>query len=120
MLAHLYNACLESGRTLAVWNATEIHLLVKDATQPKTTANMRPITLICMFRKIFETLLLRRFDDAPTGWAYVQLGQAGFWSGYSTLSYAALIYILLEWRAIESVVFLDFYAAFDVVRHDLL
>jgi hypothetical protein len=31
---------------------------------------MRPITLIGMFRKVFERLLLRRFDTG--GWARVQ------------------------------------------------
>jgi hypothetical protein len=45
-------------------------LIVKDHTRPKDADNVRPITLIGMFRKVFERLLLRRFDT--TGWARVQ------------------------------------------------
>jgi len=120
MLTHLYNTCLLSGTTPSAWNATEIHVLIKDSTQPKTTANVRPITLIGMFRKVFEALLLKRFDETPAGWAHVQPAQAGFRSGYSTLSHAALVHILLDRRLIESIVFLDFRSAFDVVQHDLL
>ena len=37
-------------------------MIVKDGTIPFTPANARPITLICMFRKILEMVLLRYFS----------------------------------------------------------
>ena len=66
-LHRLYNLCLSSGRTPPRWNQTDVHLLIKKADRPKDADNLRPITLICMFRKVFERLLLKRFD--LSGWA---------------------------------------------------
>jgi len=37
-------------------------LLIKDTTKPRDANNLRPITLIYMFRKVFKRLLLSRFD----------------------------------------------------------
>jgi hypothetical protein len=66
-------------------------------------------------------LLLEQFDDdGEEGWARVHSAQAGFRRSYSTLTHAALLYILLDRKRVESVVFLDFRAAFDVVDHRLL
>jgi hypothetical protein len=68
-LYHLYAQCLSSTRTPSAWNETEIHLLIKDTAKPRDADNLRPITLICMFRKVFERLLLSRFDH--DGWAKI-------------------------------------------------
>jgi hypothetical protein len=118
VLAALFNSCIRLGRTPQVWNDSMVCLIVKDHTRPKDADNVRPITLIGMFRKVFERLLLRRFDT--TGWARVQPTQAGFRSHYSTCTNAAVLHSLLESRRVTHVVFLDFKAAFDVVDHSLL
>jgi hypothetical protein len=118
VLAALFNSCIRLGRTPQVWNDSMVCLIVKDHTRPKDADNVRPITLISMFRKVFERLLLRRFDT--TGWARVQPTQAGFRSHHSTYTNAAVLHSLLEFRRITHVVFLDFKAAFDVVDHSLL
>lgn len=120
LLTALFNRCIAHGVTPRSWNSTDVHLLVKDGAAPKTTANVRPITLICMFRKIFECLLLKRFDDRDDGWARVHPTQAGFRRSYSTLTNAALLHMLLDRKHIRVAIFLDFRAAFDVVDHDLL
>jgi hypothetical protein len=62
VLAALFNSCIRLGRTPQVWNDSMVCLIVKDHTRPKDTDNVRPITLISMFRKVFEYLLLCRFD----------------------------------------------------------
>jgi len=93
-------------------------LIVKDHTWPKDADNVRPITLIGMFCKVFERLLLCCFDAG--GWAKVQPTQAGFCSHYSTCVNAAVLHALLESCRITHVAFLDFKAAFDVVNHALL
>jgi hypothetical protein len=61
-LTSLYNSCFASGTTPAAWNDTLIHLLIKDVSLPKDADNVRPITLISIIRKVFERLLLSRFD----------------------------------------------------------
>jgi hypothetical protein len=118
VLAALYNSCIRYAKTPCAWNDTMVCLIVKDHTRPKDADNVRPITLIGMFRKVLERLLLCRFDAA--GWARVQPIQAGFCSHYSTCVNAAVLHALLESRRITHVVFLDFKAAFDVVDHALL
>lgn len=118
VLVALYNSCIKHARTPRVWNDTMVCLITKDNTRPRDADNVRPITLIGMFRKVFEHLLLRRFDAA--GSAKVQPTQAGFRSHYSTCVNAAVLHALLESRRITHVVFLDFKAAFDVVDHSLL
>lgn len=117
-LTHLYTTCWDTGRTPTAWNVADICFVIKDSKKPKTIANVRPITLICIFRKVFEAILLSTFNDR--GWAAVHPTQAGFRRTYSTLTHAAVMHLLLRERLIDAVVFLDFRAAFDVVPHALL
>ena len=68
ILCRLFNVCLRTGTTPRAWNLTDIHLLTKDINKPRDVHNVRPITLVGMYRKIFERLLLvHRFNRA--GWA---------------------------------------------------
>lgn len=115
VLAALYDSCVRYAKTPGAWNDTIVCLIVKDHTRPKDADNVRPITLIGMFRKVFERLLLRRLDAG--GWAKAQPTQAGFRSHCSTCVNAAVLHALLESGRITHVVFLDFKAAFDVVDH---
>lgn len=117
-LHHLYAQCLSSTRTPAAWNETEIHLLIKDTAKPRDANNLRPITLICMFRKVFERLLLSRFDH--DGWAKIHPAQAGFRSHYSTYTNAAMVHHALSTGLRKIAVFLDFKSAFDVLDHSIL
>ena len=117
-LTRLYRLCIESGQTPRTWNQTEIHLLIKDPTKRKDGTNLRPITLITMFRKVFERLLLQRFD--VYGWAHLHPAQAGFRSHYSTCMNAAVVHHLLSSHARSTAVFLDFRSAFDVLDHAIL
>jgi len=115
LLHFLYGRCLAIGRTPNAWNETDIYMLAKNVDKRRDAENIRPITLICMFRKVFERLLLRRFDEA--GWAKLHPGQAGFRSHYSTCMNASVVHHLLASKARTTAVFLDFRSAFDVVSH---
>ena len=117
-LTSLYNACFASGATPAAWNDTLIYLLVKDVSLPKDADNVRPITLVSVIRKVFERLLLSRFD--LSSWAAVHPLQAGFKARHSTYMNAAAIHALLESGLVSHVAFLDFRSAFDVVDHAIL
>jgi hypothetical protein len=58
VLRRLFNLCLSTGSSPSAWNSTEIHMVTKDANRTRDSDNVRPITLICMHRKLFERLLL--------------------------------------------------------------
>jgi len=66
-LYRLYNRCLAEGRTPQAWNDSEIHLLSKDPDRPRDADNLRPISIIYVFHKVLERLLLVRHQSAP--WA---------------------------------------------------
>lgn len=70
-----------------------------------------------MFRKIFEKLLLRRYEGQD--WARFHSCQTGFRRDYSIYSNAAIMYHLLSIGRRSSTVFLDFRAAFDPVDHTI-
>ena len=114
-LQELYNQCLLQGRTPRGWNQSEIYLLSKDVDQKRDANNLRPISIICIFRKVFERLLLLQFQGQP--WAQLHPAQAGFRRSYSTYSNAAVVHTLLASKTQLTVVFLDLKSAFDVVDH---
>jgi hypothetical protein len=117
-LLDLYNECLCQGKTPRTWNQSEIYLLSKDVSKRRDASNLRPISIICIFRKVFERLLLLQFQGQP--WAQFHPAQAGFRRSYSTYSNAAVVHALLSSKARSTAVFLDFKSAFDVVDHTRL
>jgi hypothetical protein len=82
------------------------------------STTLAPITLICMFRKVFERLLLSQFDH--DGWAKTNPAQDGFRSHYSTYTNAAMVHHALSTGLRKIAVFLDFESAFDVLDHSIL
>lgn len=117
-LCSLFRRCLSSGRTPSSWNRTDIYLLIKDKRRRKDVHNLRPITLICMFRKLFEKLLLETIDHS--GWARLHPCQTGFRDHHSTCSTAAVAHHLLSSGRANVALFVDFRTAFDVVDHRIL
>ena len=118
LLETLFLLCIQTGHTPKAWNQADIHLLSKDPKKRRDARNLRPITIICMFRKIFERLLLDTFDEE--GWARVHPAQAGFRGGYSVTTNAAVVYHLLSTGVRTTAIFLDLRAAFDMVDHNRL
>lgn len=119
VLCRLFNLCLSSGSTPTSWNSTDVHMLTKDTDRPRDVDNVRPITLICMHRKLFERLLLVHFFD-ESGWAKLHPTQAGFRGDYSTLTNAAVVHHLLSTGSIRYAAFIDLEKAFDMVDHTRL
>jgi len=112
-LCQLYHACLRSGQTLAQWNEALVYPFCKDRKKPYTATNSRPISLLCLFRKLFESLILPVIS-ASGHMAYSGI-QAGFRSGYSTLTNLLTLHYLIEADAARRIVFLDFASTFDRV-----
>jgi hypothetical protein len=117
-LQQLYNRCLAEGKTPRAWNESEIYLLTKDVSKRRDAKNVRPISIICIFRKVFERLLLLQVQHQP--WAKLHPAQAGFRRSYSTYSNAAVVHMLLSSKVRSTVLFLDFKSAFDVIDHQRL
>lgn len=63
ILCRLFNLCLSTGTSPPIWNSTDVHMVTNDTRRPQDADNVRPITLICMHRKLFERLLLLHFFD---------------------------------------------------------
>jgi hypothetical protein len=119
VLCRLFNLCLSTGSSPSVWNSTEIHIVTKDVNRTRDVDNVRPITLICMHRKLFERLLLVHSFDS-TSWARLHPTQASFRSDYSTLTNAAIVHHLLSTATVRYAVFIDLEKAFDMVDHTRL
>ena len=112
-LCQLYHACLRKGETPKRWNEACIYPLYKDKKKPYTASNSCPISLLCLFRKIFEFLILSTIRSSGN-MTYSAI-QAGFRSGYSTLTNVVTLHHLIEGDAGSHIVFLDFASAFDRV-----
>jgi hypothetical protein len=119
VLRRLFNLCLSTGSSPSAWNSTEIHMVTKDVNRTRDADNVRPITLICMHRKLFERLLLVHSFD-KTGWAKLHPTQAGFRGDYSTLTNAAVVHHLLSTATVRYAAFIDLEKAFDMVDHTRL
>ena len=114
LLQDLYVACIRSGSTPTRWNETLVYPLRKSPDLPYTATNTRPISIVCQFRKIFETLLLPAVNTSlDTSFGSCQ---AGFRSGYSTLTNLLTLNNIIEDKQYPHIVFLDFKAAFDCVQ----
>jgi len=94
-------------------------MVTKDVNRPRDVNNVRPITLICMHRKLFKRLLLIHFFN-KSGWAKLHPTQAGFCSDYSTLTNAAVVHHLLLTGLVCYAAFIDLEKAFDMVDHACL
>ena len=113
-LFQLYYACLRKGQTPRRWNEAWIFPLHKDKKNPYTANNSRPISLLCLFRKIFESLILSTVRSS--GNMSYSPTQPGFHSGYSTLTNILTLHHQIESDAGSDIVFLDFASAFDRVH----
>ena len=118
LLHDLYIACIRSGSTPKRWNETLVYPLQKSRDLPYTATNTRPISIVCQFRKIFETLILPGISTSlDTSFGSCQ---AGFRSGYSTLTNLLTLNNIIEDKQHPHIIFLDFKAAFDCVQWDKL
>ena len=114
LLFQLYYACLRKDQTPRRWNEACIIPLHKDKKKPYTAKHSRPISLLCLFRKISESLILSTLRSS--GNMSYSPTQAGFRSGYSTLTNILTLHHQIDSDAGSHIVFLDFASAFDRVQ----
>jgi len=112
-ICQLYRACLLSGQTPARWNEALVYPLCKYRNKPYTATNSGPISLKCLFRKLFESLILPVVS--PSGHMAYSGIQTSFRSGYSTLTNVLTLHHLIEAYTARHIMFLDVASAFDSV-----
>src|SRR5204863_6877158 len=106
--------CIQTGQTPHRWNTYIMYLLPKKTEPPITCDSVRPLSILPMFRRIFESLLLPVFTNSQHTFAQLHPAQAGFRKGYSTLTHAAICHHAISTKAVPYAIFLDFKAAYDV------
>jgi hypothetical protein len=117
-LSELYRLCIRTGATPSQWNRSIMYLLPKKNEPPITCESVRPLSILPMFRRVFESLLIPAFVDSSKAYTRLHYTQAGFRKGYSTMTHAAICHHVLATEKIEYAVFLDFKAAYDMTPAD--
>jgi len=115
-LRHLFLACLNANATPEEWNRSIVYLIPKSKEAPHTANTVRPISVLPIFRRIFESLLIPVFTDTKYFHARLHACQAGFRTGYSTITNVAICHHLLSQKLARIAVFLDFKAAYDAIK----
>ena len=118
LLSELFIQCIQQETTPSRWNESVVYLLPKLKTGSPTAETVRPLSILPMFRRIFESLLLPAFTDKNYHYARLHSAQAGFRKGYSTLTNAAVCHHVLSQKLAKIAIFLDFKAAYDVTKPD--
>jgi hypothetical protein len=122
-LHRLFVKCIESGCTPSRWNESIVHLIPKGIPKDEngkrispTADTVRPLSILPMFRRIFESLLIPAFTDDTKQFCRLHPSQAGFRSGYSTLSNIAVCHHAIRHKLSRVSIFLDFKAAYDTIK----
>jgi hypothetical protein len=116
LIAEFFNICLEFSITPKSWNTSRIHLLMKDPLMPFISSS-RPVSLTCVFRRLYEKIILRHALKEP--WSQLNNNQAGFRKGWSTISHILLNDDMCR-NNFNISAYLDLKSAFDVVNHQYL
>lgn len=116
----LFIKCMDTGATPSQWNQSVTYPLAKTA-QASTIQDFRPIALTPMFRRCFESLLLRMIQKDPLLSPYFELnfGQGGFVKSQSC-PLLILTATELHHRGYNNSIYIDLKAAYDRVNLELL
>ena len=114
---HLLFGLFLSSVTPTQWNESLIHLIPKRNNQQLFVTDARPISLTQILRRIFEKCLLAEFQ--AQSWSKSSNYQAGFKSGYSSISQVLLTHEQLQKKS-KFAIFLDLKAAYDRISHSKL
>ena len=112
-LAIIFNLCIGTNHTPRIWKTGKVVLI------PKQGGGYRPITLLPVFIKILERLVLRRLQILEVKYSWMEPEQFGFRPGHSTshalLNYASVAGDYLKNKTPHCFIHLDIKGAFDNV-----
>lgn len=117
-LVHIFNICLESGTFPRNMQCAKITAVYKKGDK-KDLSNYRPISILPIFSKVFEKLILKRLNSITERYDILTAAQYGFRKNKST-ELALLEHKNFEDKNMVLGIFLDFTKAFDLINHDIL
>lgn len=121
VLCRLFNMCLNTGHFPDSWKISSTVPVPKKGNLTLVT-NYRPISLLCVFSKIFEKIIVKHLSFMLKN--SLSTNQHGFIAGRSTVT--NLVSFLQNTgpsvlkRGQVDVVYFDLSSAFDIVNHNLL
>lgn len=120
LLTHIYNSILRLSYFPALWKFSIIIMIPKPGKPPDSPESYRPISLLPLFSKMFERIILKRI--LPIIEASIPNTQFGFRHNHSTIHQVHRlvdkISYTLEKKLICTAAFLDVSQAFDRVWHN--
>lgn len=120
-LKYLFNLILKTSTFPTMWKSATICPVLKKGDK-SDIMNYRPISLLCNFSKIFETLLYKYIYSAVK--PYISPLQHGFCEKRSTMTnlvcFAQFTAEAINDRKQVDTVYLDFQKAFDQIDHCIL
>lgn len=122
-LTHIFNNCTMRGMFPDNWRISVVIPLPKN-NKVESLADLRPISLLCVFSKILEKLIHSQVSAYLNEFSLLSTTQSGFRKGYSTAS--ILLRVMDDiFRAADkgettALILLDYSKAFDTLDHKLL
>jgi putative lipoic acid-binding regulatory protein len=106
---------------------SRLHVINKDSGSQPCLSNLRPIMICSPLRKLMEAIILPKLEDRLITQKIIAKSQTGFMPGCGTaINLVKSVGDILEIKSRRSAkgkyfaVFVDFKAAFDSVRHEIL
>ena len=121
LLLFIFNSILRVGYFPSVWKESEIVMIPKPGKDPTQVKSYRPISLLSILSKLFETTLLRKLTPHITNSNIIPDHQFGFRKNHSTIEQVHRIVtnirMAFERKEYCSALFIDISQAFDRVWH---
>lgn len=120
-LCHLFNLVLQCSEYPTAWKASRICPVLKKG-DPKDVTNYRPISILCNFSKIFESIIYSNIY--PFVRCFLSSSQHGFIDKRSTITnlscFTQYTSEVLDRQGQVDVIYTDFQKAFDQIDHAVL
>lgn len=122
LVLFIFNGILRVGYFPSSWKRSEIVMIPKPGKDPTQVKSYRPISLLSILSKMFETILLRKITPHIASNNIIPDHQFGFRKGHNTIEqvHRIVTYIrsAFENRQYCSALFIDISQAFDKVWHE--
>ncbi len=123
LLISIFNDILTQGVVPAVWQQTKVVPILKPGKDASCADSYRPISLLSCNRKLFEKIILTRFEYWAEKYEMLSPTQYGFRKGHETRDCLAIlstdIQISFERKQQSLVGFIDITGAYDNVLIDI-
>ena len=123
-LAIIFNTSIESGSFPTKLKIAKVIPLFKAGDVTAPNSNYRPISLLSIFKKIFEKVIYKRLNSYLISKEIISESQYGFCKKHSTehavLDIISKIEVNMDKKLYFCGVFIDLSKVFDTVNHDIL